>query len=72
MCCDRCIETVKQLLGEGNYKPLKATLGEIELANSLTEKELEALNRKLAGKGFRLVNSHTEKIIIKVKAALFQ
>ena len=72
MCCDRCIDTVKQLLGDGNYKPVKTTLGEVVLANSVTEKEFEILNRKLGYKGFVLVNSHTEKIITKVKGAIFQ
>ena len=72
MCCNRCIETVRQLLGEGDYKPVKTTLGEVVLANSLTEKELEVLNRKLGTRGFRLVSSHTEKVITKVKAAIFQ
>lgn len=72
MCCNRCIETVNQLLREGNYKPINTTIGEVELANSQSEKELEALNRKLAGKGFTLVDSHTEKIVAKTKAAVFQ
>ena len=48
MCSNRCIETVTQLLGEGNYKPMKATLGEIIHANGPIQKELEVLNRKLA------------------------
>ena len=72
MCCDRCIETVRQLLGDGDYKPLKTTLGEIILANSLTEKDLELLNRKLVTKGFTLVSSHADKVVTKVKAAIFQ
>lgn len=72
MCCDRCIEKVKQLLGEGDYKPLKTTLGEVTLANKLTEKELAVLNRKLSTWGFTVVNSHTEKVVAKVKAAIFQ
>ena len=72
MCCDRCINTVRQLLGEGNYKPVRANLGEVVLANSPTEKELEVLNRKLGTWGFAVVNSHTEKVVTKVKAAIFQ
>lgn len=72
MCCDRCINTVRQLLGEGNYKPVKTTLGEVVLANNPTEKELEVLNRKLGTWGFAVVNSHTEKVVTKVKAAIFQ
>ena len=72
MCCDRCIDKVRQLLGEGNFKPLKTTLGEVHLASAPTGKELKTLNRKLETKGFTLVNSHREKIVNRIKAATFQ
>lgn len=72
MCCERCIDKVKQLLGEGNYKALKTTLGEVTLENKLTEKDLAALNRKLATWGFTVVNSHTEQVVAKAKTAIFE
>lgn len=72
MCCERCVEKVKQLLGEGNYQAVKTTLGEVTLENKLTEKELATLNRKLAASGFTLVNSHTEQVVARTRAAIFQ
>ncbi|MGJ1446985.1 helix-turn-helix domain-containing protein [Sphingobacterium spiritivorum] len=72
MCCERCIEKVKQLLGEGNYHAVKTMLGEVTLENKPTEKELATLNRKLAAWGFSLVNSHTEQVVARARAAIFQ
>ena len=72
MVCNRCIMVVKQELVKLNLKTVQVNMGEIELTNPPTDKQLLQLKNKLKEAGFELLDSQKQKQIEKIKSLLIQ
>jgi AraC family transcriptional regulator len=70
MCCDRCIEVVRNLLREAGYNPVSVVIGEASFAQNLSGNDVESIRRKLKIKGFAIAEKSNEKIAVKIHAAI--
>jgi AraC family transcriptional regulator len=70
MCCDRCIEVVRNLLREAGYNPVSVVIGEASFAQNLSANDVESIRRKLKSKGFAIAEKTNEKITVKIHAAI--
>ena len=72
MVCERCILVVRQELDKLNIKHTSVTLGEVETAEEITEKQLLQLKTNLAIIGFELLDDNKHKIIEKIKTVIIE
>lgn len=72
MVCNRCILVVKQQLENLKLHPLQVNMGEVELAEPASAKQIENLDNKLKELGFELLDSQRQKQIEKIKSLLIQ
>lgn len=72
MVCDRCILAVRQQLDtlELTYKNIQ--LGEVELGDSPSVNQLQALKEKLNTLGFELLDDKKSTLVEKIKNAIIQ
>jgi len=70
MCCDRCIEIVRNLLKEADYNPVSVAVGEVVIAQSLLPDDLHRIKEKLRSRGFGIAGKSNEKLVVKIHAAL--
>ena len=62
MCCDRCIEVVRNLLREAGYNPVSVVVGEASFVQNLSVNDVESIRRKLKTKGFAIAEKSNEKM----------
>lgn len=67
MVCSRCIMVVKSALENAGFHPLSVTLGEAEIAETLTDKKKQQFNIQLLELGFELLDDRKSRTIEKVK-----
>src|SRR6478672_10114390 len=67
MVCDRCIMVVKSELEQLGDYVLSVDLGEAEITETLTQKELTALNETLQKVGFSLIDDRKTRTVEKTK-----
>lgn len=67
MVCDRCKMVVAHELQQSGFRPVQITLGEVELAQTLTDKDVEVIKESLKKVGFELINDQKSKLINQVK-----
>ncbi len=72
MVCNRCITAVNQELEKLQLHPLHVSLGEVELANDPTEKQLIQLSGRLNELGFELLDNQKQKQIEKIKTLIIK
>lgn len=72
MVCNRCILVVKQELGRLRIQASKISLGEVELVNELSSKQIEQLNGNLNKLGFELLDDRKQKQIEKIKGLIIK
>lgn len=72
MVCNRCVIVVKQELEKLKMLPALVTMGEVELSNPATDKQLKSLNERLNELGFELLNDQKQKQIEKIKNLLIK
>ena len=72
MVCNRCLSVVKQLLHESKMKAVSVQLGEIELENEPTQKQLDSFRQKLIEAGFELLDDARQRIIGKIKTIIIE
>lgn len=70
MCCDRCVEIVRNLLKEAGYNPVSVVVGEVVIAQSLSPNDMHRIKEKLQSRGFGIAEKNNEKIVVKIHAAL--
>lgn len=70
MCCDRCIEVVRNLLREAGYNPVSVVVGEASFVQNLSVNDVESIRRKLKTKGFAIAEKSNEKVTAKIHAAI--
>ena len=70
MVCNRCITAVKQILNETNIGYQSVLLGEVLLAETPSDKQMDLLRTKLTETGFQLLDDDKAKIIAKIKGII--
>lgn len=72
MVCPRCIMTVERILQEHGIKAERVSLGEAELAEQLSEAQIEKINQSLQAVGFELLDDQRKLQIEKIKNLIIQ
>ena len=70
MVCGRCIMVVKNKLEELRLSPLSVILGEVELKNTISDKQMSTLETHLKQLGFELIGNKIARIIEKIKTTI--
>lgn len=72
MVCNRCIMVVKNELEKLGFQPLTISLGEVDLANELTDAEKANLDNHLKTIGFELIDDKKSRIIGQIKSSIIE
>lgn len=72
MVCNRCIMVVKQEFEKSGVQPLDVRMGEVLLANPLTEDQFKKIEDGLARVGFEILSDKNKKLIEKIKTVLIE
>ncbi len=70
MVCPRCISAVELTLNNMGIEPIDVILGEIKLANELTDVQQLELANKLNALGFELLDDSRKQLIVKIKSII--
>lgn len=70
MVCPRCIQAVTGLLESIPVNALDVRLGEVLLADPLTDTQRETLQRQLRSMGFELLDDQHQQIVEKIKSTI--
>ena len=72
MVCQRCILTVEDILNDLKIPYHRVALGEVDLAEKLSDNELKKVGGELNKVGFELIEKRVNKIIEDVKRAVIE
>jgi len=72
MVCQRCILTVEDILNDLKIPYHQVVLGEVDLAQKLSENELKEIGGQLNKVGFELIEKRVNKIIEDIKRAVIE
>ncbi len=67
MVCPRCTMSVKAVLVKQGLRVKSVELGEAEIENDLTQKQLSAIENKFSKLGFELIKDHRLEVAEKIK-----
>lgn len=70
MVCNRCKMVIKSELEKLGLNPLTVELGEVDLAEAPTPKQLEALSNVMQPLGFALIDNKKSQIIERIKSLI--
>lgn len=72
MVCNRCILAVENLLTQNELEYASIQLGEVDLNQKPTDKQLDSLKKALKIIGFELLDDSKQKIIEKIKTLIIE
>lgn len=72
MVCPRCVQAVSQIFHDMNLAPLDVRLGEVVLADPLTEMQQKDLKKRLADLGFELLDDQQQQWVEKIKSIVIE
>lgn len=72
MVCQRCIMTVENIFRNLHIPFNEVSLGEVQLEQKLSEKELKEVDKALHEVGFELIDTRVNKIIEDIKQAVME
>lgn len=72
MVCNRCISAVQTIFDELKIDVSHINLGEVEIKNHISAKDLQNLNFKLKSTGFEILEDSSKKQIEKIKNLIIQ
>lgn len=72
MVCNRCVMAVRQEMEKLSLELKSIALGEVELRKKPSEKQINALNKRLNELGFEILDDQKQKQIEKIKNLLIQ
>lgn len=72
MVCDRCIMAVTQTLNDQNLHPMSVELGEVHIADVLSDGQKDRLRRALENLGFELLDDRRQQTIGLIKNAIIR
>lgn len=70
MVCDRCINTVKQILVRLEIPFETVSLGEVGITRKITQDEQDQLQKELGQVGFELIADKNESLVSKIKSII--
>jgi len=70
MVCPRCIEVVSNIFQEIEIPIVSVALGKVILDNTINKKEKGILQKRLAEKGFELLDDKTARLINEIKSII--
>lgn len=72
MVCDRCIQSVSDILSRLEIPFESITLGEVSVFRSLTFKEMEELSGKLKAAGFEIIQDKNSRLVNRIKSIIIK
>lgn len=72
MVCQRCITIVTDVFAQAGLKPVKVTLGEVDLSEKPNAAQLEEIDAQLSYHGFERINDAKVRLIEKIKTIIIQ
>ncbi len=72
MVCPRCIETVEGIFEDLNIDTVSVVLGEVTVTGHVDEEKKAQLEKKLATKGFELLQDSRSQLISRIKAIIIE
>src|SRR5690606_41130597 len=72
MVCPRCTQAVSQVFASMAITPLDVRLGEVILADPLTPKQQQTLQKRLTAIGFELLDNQQHQLVEKIKAIVIE
>jgi len=72
MVCDRCVMVVRSELEKMGLQPVSVELGQVELAEDITEETKGSLGEVLEQLGFEIIDDKRSRIIEKIKSLIIQ
>lgn len=72
MVCDRCKMAVKRELEAAKFAYHNIELGEVELAEDISEKKLNEFSGKISLLGFELIENRKARVISKIKKSILE
>ncbi|MBU2915009.1 MULTISPECIES: AraC family transcriptional regulator [Reichenbachiella] len=72
MVCPRCIASVKDIMSKLDIPSILVTLGEVQLAIDLSQKQHQQLSEALETAGFELIQDPKTKLIAQIKAIIIE
>lgn len=72
MVCDRCRLVVQQTFDGLGYRPTRVELGEVEIEETLTGTQLDALRERLRAVQFELLDDRRQQTVERIKTAVIE
>ena len=72
MVCNRCIKVVTEELQKLGMRPIKVRLGEVELEDEISAKEVENIKTVLQANGFELLEDKKQKLVEALKTLVIR
>tara|TARA_R110001583_G_scaffold8896_2_gene41958 strand:- start:5265 stop:5804 length:540 start_codon:yes stop_codon:yes gene_type:complete len=72
MVCPRCIETVREIFNKLNIETSYIKLGEVSISENINDSQKTQLEEELATRGFELLEDHSSKTIVQIKAIVVE
>jgi AraC family transcriptional regulator len=70
MCCDRCIEAVRQLMQEAGYNSVSVRIGEVGMQQTLPARDIQKIKERLYRRGFTIAEKNNEKTVVRIHGVL--
>lgn len=70
MCCNRCIDVVREVLQESGYHSVSVSIGEVIIEGILSQSDIKALKGKLQNNGLDIAEKKYEKVIVMIHASI--
>lgn len=70
MVCNRCIMVVEAELEKFGLHPIRVELGEAEIKEELTQRELSQLEKRLQDLGFEFMSDRRTRLVEQMKKAI--
>ena len=67
MVCQRCVNTVRQVLTQAGFEVINVRLGEAEIEGKLDKDQKEIAGNLLKNEGFELLDNRTGKFVEQIK-----
>lgn len=72
MVCDRCIAAVDEIIRATGLSASAVRLGEVDLADALTDDQQSMIRQRLRARGFDLISDRKQQLINQIKAIILQ
>ena len=72
MVCPRCIMVIERELKELEFTPVSIELGFVEFEHSLSNTDIESIDKKISPLGFEILNDNKKKQVEEIKNILIQ